>query len=70
MKLRLNYIFKLRFFCPTGEDAAEESEEVDSAVDPYDLMDAVDIIPLMSKDFYEQIVRLYLFVCLFIYLFI
>ena len=29
---------------------------MDEAVDPYDLMDAVDIIPLMPKNFYEQIV--------------
>eukprot|EP00795_Rhopilema_esculentum_P011233 gene11233-21420_t len=37
-------------------DASEEvSDEPDENIDPYDLMDAVDIIPLIPKDFFEQI---------------
>ncbi|XP_065070567.1 cytoskeleton-associated protein 5-like isoform X2 [Rhopilema esculentum] len=39
-------------------DASEEvSDEPDENIDPYDLMDAVDIIPLIPKDFFEQIVQ-------------
>ena len=41
---------------PGGEVEEEAVEVEDVVIDPYDMMDPVDIIPLMPKNFYEQIV--------------
>ncbi|CAB3384794.1 Hypothetical predicted protein [Cloeon dipterum] len=38
-----------------GEDAAEEEEEAAPPVDPLDLIDPVDILSKLPKDFYEKL---------------
>ena len=52
------YSILIRFSTATVDASEEVSEEPDENIDPYDLMDAVDIIPLIAKDFFEQIVRI------------
>ena len=34
----------------------EEEEEAAAEIDPYELMESVDILPKIPKDFYEKIV--------------
>lgn len=46
--------FNLLFFL-SGED----EEKTVEAVDPYELLEAVEILSKMPKDFYEKIVRLF-----------
>ncbi len=42
----------------SAADASDADSAVpDETIDPYDLMDAVDILPLVPKDFFERIVR-------------
>lgn len=43
------------------EDGASQAVEID----PYELMDAVDIVSKLPKDFYDKTVRLFtLYLCL------
>lgn len=51
----------LFFLCSLGEDEVETA----AAVDPYELLEAVEILSKMPKDFYEKIVswnNIYLFI--------
>lgn len=41
--------------CLSGEDEGKTVE----AVDPYELLEAIEILSKMPKDFYEKIVRLF-----------
>lgn len=43
------------FFCPPSGD---DGEEMVVAVDPYELLEPVEILSKMPKDFYEKIVSL------------
>lgn len=37
--------------------SGEDEEETVAAVDPYELLEAVEILSKMPKDFYDKIVR-------------
>ncbi|KAM9816605.1 cytoskeleton-associated protein 5 isoform 1-T2 [Syngnathus typhle] len=53
--LRSQQDLKAKFQQQAQEESGEEEEETVAAVDPYELMEAVDILSKLPKDFYDKI---------------
>lgn len=56
--LRSQQELKAKFEQQQADGTVEDDMETVTAVDPYELLEAVEILSKMPKDFYEKIVRL------------